>query len=186
MATEFSTKAGPALAEGISEVQGIFPDDAALQDAIARLTLAGFDRAEISLPQASPTSAEATPDLGADAPTSDIDQQQMRTLGASSAAAVGAIAAAGITIATGGLAAVAAGAALLAGAAAGGATAMVTGANDHATTERHNADGAAGKLVLSARVTDAARQSDAEAAMRAAGAIRVEPVHRINAGLDHT
>jgi hypothetical protein len=102
----------PTLAATIIEVQGIFEDDQTLQDAIARLTLAGFDRADLSLPIASPAPGEATPELGAATPTTDIDRQQMRTLGASAAAATGAIAAAGITIATGGLAAAAAAAAV--------------------------------------------------------------------------
>jgi hypothetical protein len=155
---------GPALREEIFEVQGVFPDDA-------------------SLPRANPPAGEATPDMGANPLNTPVDKQQMRTLGASTAAAVGAIAAAGITVATGGIAAVAAGAALAAGAAAGGLTAVVTGASDRADTDQNNRTGAAGLLVLSARATDAAKQAAAESAMRAAGASRVEPVHRINAGL---
>ena len=35
----------PTLNESIQEVQGVFPSDAALQDAVGRLTRSGFDRA---------------------------------------------------------------------------------------------------------------------------------------------
>jgi hypothetical protein len=174
----------PTLAATIIEVQGIFEDDQTLQDAISRLTLAGFDRADLSLPIASPAPGEATPELGAATPTTDIDRQQMRTLGASAAAATGAIAAAGITIATGGLAAAAAAAAVVTGAAAGGLTAAATHVGDRLRTDERNEAGAAGELVLSARATDATRQGAAEAAMRAAGARRVEVVRRANGGLD--
>src|SRR5579862_3692060 len=41
---------GPPLPEAVQEVRGFFPSDAALQDAIGRLSMAGFDRADISLP----------------------------------------------------------------------------------------------------------------------------------------
>src|ERR1700712_3601812 len=96
--TDLAPKDGPALTGGIAEVQGIFPSDASLQDAIARLTLLGFDRADLSLPTASPTASEATPDIGAATPNTDVDARQLRTLGTSSAGAAGAMAAAGITI----------------------------------------------------------------------------------------
>ena len=40
-----TSKAGPVMAGSVDEVQGIFLSDAAMEDAIAKLTLAGFDRA---------------------------------------------------------------------------------------------------------------------------------------------
>ncbi len=171
-------KIGPALTEGVLEVQGFFADDASLQDAMARLTLAGFDRADISLPHADPAPGDRTPELGAATPFTATDQQQIRTLGVSGAGAMGAIAAAGVTIATGGAAAVAAGAALVAGAAAAGITSMASNAVATARTDAHNDSAAAGKLILSARITDAVRQAGAEAAMRAAGATHIEAIHR--------
>ena len=46
-----TNKAGPAMESLVQEVRGHFSTDAALQDALARLTLAGFDRASFSLPK---------------------------------------------------------------------------------------------------------------------------------------
>jgi hypothetical protein len=176
----------PAIAGEIAEVQGIFPSDAALQDAIARLALAGFDRADLSLPQASPTASDATPEAGAATPDTDVDQRQARTLESSGAAAIGAMAAAGITVATGGAALAAAGAAVAVGAAAGGLVAAARSVAKDAQHDGREESAAVGQLVLSARVTDTARQAAAEAAMRAAGATQVTPVHRANAGLPPT
>ena len=43
-------KQGPALAASVAEVQGVFPNDDTMQDALSQLTLAGYDRADFSLP----------------------------------------------------------------------------------------------------------------------------------------
>ncbi len=42
------------MSDTLREVQAVFGSDAALQDGMDRLQRAGFDRAEISLPHASP------------------------------------------------------------------------------------------------------------------------------------
>ena len=63
-----NTKAGPALDQTVFEVQGHFPSDAALQDALTRLNAAGFDRAQLSLPDEQATDT-ATPTEGAENPT---------------------------------------------------------------------------------------------------------------------
>jgi hypothetical protein len=113
---EPAAKPGPAFGD-VEQISATFLTEAALQDAISRLTLAGFDRADISRPVK--TTADVTPEQGVANPNTPTDQQQMRTIHTSMAGAVGAVAAAGVTIATGGAAAVAVGAAVLAGAGAG-------------------------------------------------------------------
>ena len=176
-------KQGPVLSEHIQEVQGIFPSDAAMQDAIGRLTLSGFDRAAISIPAANPAHHEATPTAGAADPHTDDDKRQVRTLQSSMAATVGAIAAAGATIATGGAAGVAIAAAAGAGLAAGGAVQVARSVGDTAQSESREEAARAGKLVLAVSVSSAADVAKAEAAMHEAGASRVESVTRTGASI---
>jgi isopropylmalate/homocitrate/citramalate synthase len=174
---------GPAINDTIREVQGIFPSDAALQDAIGRLTRAGFDRAALSLPSARPAATDATPSAGAENPNTEDDTVQSRTLHSSMAASVGAMVGAGVTVATGGAAAVAALAALGLGAASGGVVAAAHGVAD--AVQRHDRDAAAakGELVLSAAAPDDAAVQRARAAMQEAGALRVEAVSRTGGAL---
>jgi hypothetical protein len=171
MASEISsdTGGGPEFAHDITEVVAVFSDDAMLEDAVNRLTLAGFDRAELSLPVANPTAEENTPETGATPLNTGTDRQQARILGTSVAASAVAMAAVGITIATGGAAI----AGLAAAAIAGGATAVVTNAIGQGMEGITQADremaGQAGDLSLSVRVTSPARTVAAEAALYAAG-----------------
>jgi hypothetical protein len=174
---------GPLINDTIQEVQGIFPSDAALQDAIGRLTRAGFDRASLSLPAANPLPSQATPAAGAENPNTEDDTQQSRTLHSSMAASVGAVVGAGVTVATGGVAAVAAVAALGLGAAAGGAVSAAHMAADAAQSQHRDAAAAAGQLVLSAAAPDDEAVAKARAAMQEAGASRVEAVARKGGGL---
>ena len=175
MSQSMPVKEGPALSDAVDEVRGVFASDAALQDAIARLTQVGFDRADLSLPD---PLAPATPEQGAANPNTDTDDRQMRTMHASMAGSVGALAAAGVVIATGGAAlpavAAAAAAGLGAGALAHGAERAVD-SSQHAAREQAAARGA---LMLAVRVTNAAKRGDAEAAMRTAGAERIDAVQR--------
>jgi hypothetical protein len=165
----------PALPNDIAEVVGFFRDDAQLEDAVSRLTLAGFDRAELSLPLAAIPADQATPDAGAAAVVSDVDRRQMRTLGTGIAGAAAALAAAGVTIATGGAAVAAVAAAVI----GGGATAAVTnavGQGVEGLTRVHREEaGAAGELKLAVRTSTTERAQDAEGAMLAAGG---EGIHR--------
>lgn len=173
----------PALTGTVEEVQGVFPSDAALQDAIAKLTLAGFDRAAFSLPTTRPSAAAATPEAGAADPMTDTDVRQARTMGTSMAGTIGAFAAAGATIATGGAAAVAiAAAAAIGGGAALAANAAGNAASEVQSTTRDSA-AAAGELVLSVHAPSAEQQSEAERIMREAGASRVESVRREGAAI---
>jgi hypothetical protein len=172
-----SAEPGPPLAPTVQEVRGFFTSDAALQDAIGRLTLAGFDRAELSLP--APVAAnEATPEQGAGDPHTENDDRQMRTLHASMAGTGAALLAAGVVAATGGAAAPAVAAAAAAGLAAGGIAHMASRGADAVQHEQREDAAAHGELVLAARVTDNIRRGEAETAMRAAGATRVVSVVR--------
>lgn len=171
-------EASPTLNECVQEVEGVFPSDASLQDAIGRLTRAGFDRAALSLPAANPHPSNATPSAGAADPTTEDDQRQTRTLGSSMAATAAAFIGAGVTVATGGAALAAVAVAAGAGVAAGGAfSAAHMAAEGVAQDERDNA-AAAGQLVLAATAKDPDAVLKATMAMQAAGASRVITVTR--------
>ena len=186
MSEQTSGKPGPVVTEGVEEVQGIFPSDAAMQDAISKLTLAGFDRAEFSLPITHPAAGQATPELGAATPMTDVDVRQARTMGTSMAASIGAIAAAGATIATGG----AAGAVIAAAAAVGAGSAYAANAVGTAAKEsqedQRDASAQAGELVLAVHAPTEEKRVNAERIMRASGATRVAAIERTAepAGID--
>ncbi|WP_158743729.1 hypothetical protein [Acidisphaera sp. L21] len=181
MSEQTASKAGPTMAESVEEVQGIFPSDAAMQDAIAKLTLAGFDRADLSLPATHTTPGHATPNQGAADPMTDTDVRQARTMGTSMAGAVGAMAAAGATIATGG----AAGLAIAAAAAVGAGSALAANAAGTAAkvTQEEGRDeaAAAGELVLAVHAATPEKRADAERIMQASGASKVASVSRVAA-----
>lgn len=179
-------KSGPVLESSVEEVQGIFPSDAALQDAIGRLTRAGFDRATLSLPSTNPAPATATPAMGAENPDTEDDSQQERTLHTSMAASVGAMVGAGLTVATGGAALVAGAAALGLGAAAGAVMEAVTRGVDASQHAERQEAAAAGQLVLAVNIQDPARREIAAQLMREAGATRVAQVERRDSGLTIT
>jgi hypothetical protein len=174
---------GPVLNNAIDEVQGIFATDAALQQAIGKLTLAGFDRAAISLPHASPHPAEATPEQGTAPLGTETDTRQMRTLLSSTAGVTGALAAAGVTVATGGAAGVVLAAAAAGGLLAGGATSVASSAVGDAQQEAREQSAADGTLVLAVHAPTPEAAAKAEAALHAAGAIRVERVVREGADI---
>jgi NAD-dependent DNA ligase len=177
-------KQGPAIGDTIDEVQAAFASDAALQDAIAKLTHAGFDRADLSLPEARPAANQATPERGAAAPTTETDVSQARTLATSSAGAAGALAAAGATIATGGAAGLAIGAAAAAGLGTGALVRAAGNAAQEVQHEHREEAAERGELVLSVRTTDKSHREQAERLLKAAGASVVQPVSRRNAAVD--
>lgn len=169
---------GPALAETVREVQGHFPNDAMLQNAIAQLELKGFDRADLSLPHAVAAGVEVTPEDSADNPIDETDRSQLRTMGTGMAGYAGAAAAAAATLATGGAAALAIAAAAAVGAGAA-LTANAAGRTvDRVATEERDELGRAGRLILAARVREAGQTETAASIMRAAGATDVEEVTR--------
>lgn len=115
----------------VQEVQARFPNDAALQDALAQLGLVGYDRSDFSLPEDQVDPASGTLDEEAGEPTDDASKRQLRTMAGGMAGTVAAFALAGATIATGGAAGVAALGAAAAGAGtAAAATAATTAAEE--------------------------------------------------------
>lgn len=167
------SKDGPALMAGIREIQGHFPTDSAMQDALGRLTLAGYDRADFSLPD-DQAGSMPTPNETAENPVDATDKAQLRTMGASMAGYAGAAAAAGITLATGGAAGVAVAAAAAIGAGSGLAANAAGNAADDANVADRNARGAAGTLILAVRVVSDEQSDEVTRIMEAAGASSVE------------
>ena len=176
-----TTNAGPSMAQTVEEVQGIFGSDAALQDAIGRLRLVGFDHADLSLPTTQPLKGEATPNQGAAEPLGEDDSRSMRTMGTSMAGTIGALAAAGATVATGGAAGVVIAAAAAVGAGSALAANAVGTAAKHDQEESRDEAAAAGQLVLAVQVTTNEKQATAERVMREAGAKSVGTVRRTDA-----
>ena len=168
---------GPALEQAVQEVRGQFATDAVMQQAMSRLTLAGYDRADFSLPSDRGDSVP-TPDQGADNPVDATDKAQLRTMGSSMAGLVGAAAAAGATIATGGAAGIAIAAAAAVGAGSGLVANAVGHTIDRGDVEVRDAKGAIGELILAVRVTSEVEANEAAAIMQSEGATAVAQVTR--------
>lgn len=160
---------GPAIGE-LHEVRGVFANSEQMQAAIQRLSASGFDRADLAVPEADAPARRATPESGALEADTEDDARQARTLHTSTAAAMAALAGAGITVATGGAAAPAVAAAVAAGAAVGGATFAVSSAANGQEQAELDDRASLGRLMLSVRAPDAGKRSEAEAILRAAGA----------------
>jgi hypothetical protein len=164
---------------GMGTMQGVratFASSEQMQDAVNRLSLSGFDRADLSLPSPGVIQGTETTETGTKPASTDTDAQQARTLGASTAAAAAAMAAAGITIATGGAAVPAVAAAVVAGGAAGGA--VFAGHHTGDVVEQAERDDRAksGELVLAVRAATEAKRAEADAILRAAGAIDIKTI----------
>ncbi len=108
------------------------------------------------------------------------DNAQMRTMHTSMAGSMGALAAAGATIATGGAAGLAIAAAAVVGIGAGGIAHAMTRAGDDAQHEQREEQAARGELVLAVLARDEAHEQLAVDTLKAAGALRVEPVTRLD------
>ena len=158
----------------LREVRATFASPAQMQDAVSRLSMSGFDRADLSLPSPGLLAGAETPEAGTKPASTEADARQARTLGASTAAAAAALAAVGITVATGGAAAPAVAAAVVAGGAAGGTVFAAHGASNQIEQEDRDIRAAEGDLVLAVRATTEVKRSEAEAILRAAGATEVE------------
>ena len=164
----------PAAQTPVVEVRATFPSDAALRDAVSRLTDAGFSRERMILPDPDAANGSASPDATRENPKTETDQRQLRTLHSSTAAAAAAMAGAAVVVATGGAAAIAVAAAAGAGLAVGGGMIAVTNANDALEgASRDNAPAAAGALSLAVSTTGPDERTLAETAMRRAGADQV-------------
>jgi hypothetical protein len=158
------------------QLRATFARSDQMQDAVSKLTLSGFDRADLSLPSPAAIEGTETPESGTKAASTEPDARQARTLGASTAASAAALAAAGITIATGGAAAPAVAAALVAGGAAGGSVFAVQGAANKVEQSDRDDRAAHGELVLAVRAPTDAKRAEAEGILREAGATDVTVV----------
>jgi hypothetical protein len=164
-------------ADGIGKLRAVratFPNADQMQDAVSKLSMSGFDRAELSLPSPGLVQGTETPEAGTKPASTEADARQARTLGASTAAAAVAMAAAGITVASGGAAAPALAAAAVAGGAAGGSVFAAHKVTDQSEQTDRDERASSGDLVLAVRATTEAKRSEAEAILRAAGATEIE------------
>lgn len=177
------TKQGPSLAASVAEVQGVFPNDDTMQDALSQLGLAGYDRSDFSLPEEQDARQVGTPTEGAENPTDDVDKAQLRTLGTSMAGYAGAVAVAGAVLATGGAAALAVGGAAAVGAGTAGLANATGQAADQATINERNRRGESGTLVLAVRTRTPAQAQQVTDILHKAGATQVTPVERADQAL---
>ncbi len=181
--TTDNAKAGPGHAAAVQEVQGVFPDDATMQDALSQLTLAGYDRADFSLPEEQPAGQMATPNESADPATDDADKRQLRTMGTSMAGYAGAVAVAGATLATGGAASLAVAAAAAVGAGTAAAANTAGQAADATQVEERNRRGREGRLILAVRTTTPAQVDQVVGLMQEAGATKTNAIERADQAL---
>jgi hypothetical protein len=144
------------------------PED--MQRAIDDLAISGFDRADITVIHGGDPMAETIDEADTAAPYNEEDARQARTLHASGAASVAALAGAGITVATGGLAVAAVAVAVAAGAAAGAITHAVSTAANTAEQAEREITAAAGHLAISVQVPTAEKEAKAQAILHTAGA----------------
>ena len=163
----------PAIG-ALHEVRATFDDPDAMQEAVARLEMSGFDRADLSLPEAMPPAERATPEAGAKEVDTEEDARQTRTLHTGGAAAAVGMAAAGVVIASGGAAAPAVAAAVVGAGAAGGIAYMLTTVSSEDEQEDRERKAASGLLILSVRAPNAEKRAEAERILRAAGGTELE------------
>jgi hypothetical protein len=166
-------KQGPVIG-ALHEVRARFGDPDTMQQAVERLELSGFDRADLSLPEAVTSVERATPASGARPVDTEADARQTRTLHSSGAAAVVGLAAGGVVIASGGAAAPAVAAALVGGGLAGGIAYMLSSASNAGEQMDRERKAAIGKLILSVRAPNAEKRADAQSILRAAGGMELE------------
>lgn len=164
---------GPEIGT-LHEVRATFSDPAMMQEAVSRLEVSGFDRADLSLPDVAPPAERATPEYGAREVDTEADARQARTLHTSGAAAAVGMAAAGVVIATGGAAAPAVAAAIVGGGLAGGAAYALSSVSNQAEQQDREMKAATGRLVLSVRTPTVEKRDAAETILRAAGATGLE------------
>jgi len=160
----------------LHEIRATFASPDQMQDAVSKLSISGFDRADLSLPSPGLVQGTQTPESGTKPASTEADARQARTLGASTAAAVAALAASGIAVATGGAAAPAIAAAAIAGGAAGGSVFAVHRTADNIEQADRDDRASTGHLVLAVRAENERKRSEAEAILRAAGATDIERI----------
>ncbi|HEY2616027.1 MAG TPA: hypothetical protein VGI78_01695 [Acetobacteraceae bacterium] len=166
-------KEGPVIG-ALHEVRATFRDADAMQRAVTQLEVSGFDRADLSLPEAMPPAKRATPEQGAKPVDTEEDARQTRTLHVSGAAAAMALAAAGVVVASGGAAVPAVAAALLGGGAAGGVAYTLSSASNADEQMDRERKAASGNLILSVRAPNPEKRAEAQLILRAAGGMELE------------
>ncbi len=161
-------KEGPAIGT-LHEVRATFRDPAAMQDAVTRLETSGFDRADLSLPEAMPPVERATPETGAKPVDTEPDARQARTLHVSGFAAAAAIAAAAVVIGLGGGLGWTIAAVMVVGLIVGGIVHWISSAANQSEQLDRERKAASGTLILSVRAPTPEKRGEAEAILRAAG-----------------
>ena len=169
----YGNASSPAIGT-LHELRATFRDPDAMERAIEKLEMSGFDRADLSLPEVMRPVERATLEYGAKPADTEADARQTRTLHTSGAAAAGGMAAAGVVVATGGAAAPAVAAALVGGGLAGVAAHALSSVPNRGEQDDRELKAATGTLVLSVSATTAEKRREAAAVLRAAGAIDVE------------
>lgn len=162
------------------ELQGFFPDNASLQDALDRLEAAGFSRGDLSPPEEHPNFGEKPAGDPGVTKASDTDKAQLRTLGTGMAGYAAAAAVAGATIATGGAAVVAVAAAAVVGVGSAAAAGGVGRAADQKADEQRDDLALEGRLVLGVRTSTVDEATIATDIMTGAGAVRVRPIDQVS------
>jgi hypothetical protein len=166
-------KEGPAIGP-LHEVRATFTDPEAMQDAVSRLESAGFDRADLSLPEAAPPLERATPEAGAKPADTESDARQARTLHVSGAASAMALAAAAAVIGTGGSVLWAVAAEVVGAAIVGGIAYLLSSAANRNEQMDRERKAVTGTLILSVRAPTSGKRSEAEMILHACGGGRVE------------
>jgi len=164
--------AGPAIGE-LHEVDGVFDDSGRMDAAVNRLLLAGFHRADLSVPEPNPPVERSTPESSAEPAYTEDDAVAARTLHTSGIASATGLLAAGLVVATGGAALPAFAAALGAAALAGGAIFGVTKLTDAQEQNTRDVRAAEGRLLLAVRTPNAAQRAQAETILRDCGAVEI-------------
>lgn len=167
--------AGPAIG-ALHEVDALFDDSDRMDEAVNRLLVAGFNRADLSVPEPNPPVERSTPESSAEPAYTEDDAVAARTLHTSGVASATGMLAAGLVVATGGAALAAFAAALGAAALAGGATFAVTKVGDAQEQNTRDVRAAEGRLLLAVRTPDAAQRVQAETILRDCGAIDIRTI----------
>jgi hypothetical protein len=181
IAVPYSQTSAALNNRSVEEVHATFPSSDALQNAVDRLTNAGFDRARLVVPSSERVASGNLSET--ENPKPNDDERQLRTLHSSTAATAAALAGAAAVVATGGAAVLAVAAAAGAGALAGGGMIVANNASDAVRTDAHDEAAARGQLQLVVAITDASEKTLAEGAMRAAGATEITARHRPQAAI---
>ena len=176
--TQIPILGGPTADASVRVVQGLLPNEGALQGATQALLMAGFDRGELSLPTDPQWALEGVTNA-TENPADGNDAQNMRanttgTIGATGALIAGTVA----SVATGGALLPVAAATIAAGVGAGGLSHLGLQTAAGSREAEHDAKGNKGRLILAAVVRDTEKEKSATQILRDAGATDIGTVDR--------